>query len=271
MSKNMGGGCVPMVFSFLAILALISITDSGSSLLGTDFDFGTSVLIFVAVMVLGGMAQAISKSTAERSQPKRDIKALDPGKPFILFLRPFSSERTVNVPNPHYSGNVLLPGFHGEPSQVPLERLFAQAVEPEFQMRVIGGDPVGPGVIKTSDDAWKTMFQDLAGKAKAILVLVMPGDELVWECETLHHLNLLSKTGFLQMGKDYSSGSVPKATAFFDSLAKLGLTFPKAQIQTQVLCFNPELPEPSRTGYPLETFRYKHIRQTLAQSLSLPF
>jgi hypothetical protein len=124
-------------------------------------------------------------------------RASDSSIPFVVLLRPFTVDNAFPVGNPHRIGAVLAPSNYFEDSNITLVRLLSQALKPDLNLRVIGGSPTGPGAIYATDYDWRVKFKDLTRNAVGIIVIPLPGKEILWEIEELQNDGHLAKTVFL--------------------------------------------------------------------------
>jgi hypothetical protein len=189
----------------------------------------------------------------------------------MLLLRPFAVDQALSINNPDYSGNMLFPSNRYEDATISLERLLAQAIKPELQLKVIGGNPIGPGVIESSDSEWRDKFHDLAARATGIIVIPLPGEEIDWECEQLRHNDLLDKTVFFIVSKaqlSYQNQDQHHFSAFFQDMKEKGFDFPLPGKNAVLLRLN-------QNGSVIEQqllkkINYESLRKALRQNWSTP-
>lgn len=148
-------------------------------------------ICLLGMLVCGVVANQVKEAMIQNNQETENEIAQDDRVPFGLLLRPFVSDASQLVRDPHDANQT-----------VGLAEFLAEAVRPEYQLRVLGGDPVGPGIVYVADKVWRPKFHQLAGLARGILVLVMPGAEIPWEVTELRRHGCLSKTIFLLPGQD---------------------------------------------------------------------
>lgn len=176
----------------------------------------------IALMVVSVSAGAAAARARQRAENEL---ALDPSIPFALFLRPFSSDGTIQVRNPMRSRWSLAPSRYHELPHVALERWLAIAVKPDYQLRVLGGDAIGPGAVVTA--AWQAEFHRLAAEAKRIALIALPGKELVWELDQLRACGHLHKSAIIVPALREIRIDVDRMSAFRAELSALGFDLPE--------------------------------------------
>ncbi len=199
---NMGSGVGPSTFGFLAVLSAVAGTNGGGRMLGflepwETASFGYSLNWLMGATVLGGIAALIYMYQVKNTQEEENRRTSDASLPLVLLLRPFAVDEMVRVVNPHRRDYVLFPAHIYEPVDIPIERLFAEALKPHMQLQAIGGEPTGPGVVQATDSDWRDRFLELARRAVGIIVIPLPGEGVIWECKQLRDNGYLGKTVFL--------------------------------------------------------------------------
>lgn len=240
----MGSGCTPRIFAYLGVFCVVAASDTGSHMLGflgryQSWGWGYALPWVVGALIFGGIASYFRDRAIEERQNEENEDARDESLPFVLLLRPFSSDGKIEVPNPDRSGMVLLPSYHFEEETIAIERLLAQTIGQHLQIRALGGSPQGPGVVRTSEDSWRARFQDLAAKAECILILVLPGQEILWEAEQVRARNYLNKTVFILSGtKHLDIDQQEPVEAQWKKFTAAGFCLPSFAQSTQIVTLN---------------------------------
>lgn len=257
----MGTGCLPRFFGFVTVAFAIAATKSGSEMIGVDWSWGWALVCAVGFLITGSLASASAKDQVRKRQEAENKRALDSSLRFALLLRPFSADGRLFANNPNKIDLILLPGSHYEQKSIALERLLAQAMKPNIQLRVIGGSPTGPGAIVTSDDSWRDKFHSLAKEAVGIIVIPLPGREILWELDELRKERYLGKT--LLLIPPASQAESADSITFRESLRQIGFNIPDPGDKTMILAMD-------GSGLIIETLQirwlwYSKIRSVLSQ------
>jgi hypothetical protein len=226
---------------WLAVFCIFTASDPGSHILFGDFPWtwGYAIPWLIASVIFAGLAKAAAKAYRIKQQPIKDWKAKEIDADFILLLRPFSADNSISVPNFPRPDTVLLPSHHYEESSLFIERLLAEAVEPAFQLRVLGGSPIGPGVVLTDDANWRSKFRRLAHAATGVVMMPLPGKEIPWQLAELRKEGLLEKT-IVVIPSEYYIGSTisEKIAAFWNELRCGGFHFPRPETKDLAIYFD---------------------------------
>lgn len=201
-SRSMARGCVSRGLGWGALLCAYLGSNAGGSttglLEGKPWTWEYAIPWMIVALVLGNQARSAAKREIQGRQETENAKALEGGLPFILMLRPFSVDNRLSVKNPDKNRLFsLAPSAFYEAETIPITRLLAQAVQPGMHLRVIGGEPIGPGVVKVDDAEWQERFLSLTRDARGIIMVALPGKEIPWELHQLRLHGWLSKSVFL--------------------------------------------------------------------------
>lgn len=117
--------------------------------------------------------------------------------PFVLYLRPFSTERLF-VSNIFKSGMILTPSYHIEDSEIALSALITKLCDP-LPVIQFGGSPenAGPGKIVVDDEYWREKLLMLLPRARSIVMGALYGPATAWEAEQIASRGYLFKTTFV--------------------------------------------------------------------------
>lgn len=184
-----------------------------------------SILWMIPAAAFASQAMSSGKRSVKIRQEMEDAEALAGDLPFMVMLRPFYIDNSFSVRNPHAS-ILPIPRAHYEEHKIPITRLLSQAVSPELHLRVLGGEPIGPGVIKTDDSEWRDQFLSLIRDAHGVFVVMLPGIEIPWELHQLRLHGWLPKSVFLLPSRSSTGGLMVDEEAFFQRLKADGLHFP---------------------------------------------
>jgi hypothetical protein len=194
--------CVPRsrgkVLGFLSAAAAAIATSSVYSLVYSEGErplLGYVLGILVA-LIAGAMAEALGSGSARRKQQVRnyEVQSGTSKRPTALLLRPFRIDNHALTAAPGRSTSPLAQDFWNTPDQVTLEASITNAAGHDYDVRVIGGSVLGPGVIDTPDFLWRSKFREAALAARIIFVIPLPGQELGAELRELKDRQLLDKT-----------------------------------------------------------------------------
>ncbi len=141
-------------------------------------------------------ARSMAKKEIQGHQRLENAKALRDDLPFMVLLRPFSVDGRLSVKvltrGTLVDAELLLRRGHN-----PDQPTSCSSVQPELQLRIIGGEPIGPGVVKTDDSKWRERFFSLMKVAPGIIMIALPGREIPWELHQLRIHGWLAKSIFL--------------------------------------------------------------------------
>ena len=229
----MAAGFWSKFFGSLSVFCLMAASSSGSHMFGflgkyEQWSWSYAIPWIIATMIFGGLASSIAKNIISERQDTENGLAQNSTLPFFILLRPFAIENLISVKNPDKSGMLLFPSYHYEDASIGIERLISQALKPDKQLRVIGGSPTGPGILNFDNPEWKNQFHQLIKDAIGIIVIPLPGTEILWECEQLINKKLLSKTIFIipsidQVKRIYSEKDISN---FYNQINKIGFQIP---------------------------------------------
>ena len=200
--------------------------------------------LFVCACVGGCVTLAMIRN----NQETENELAKDDRVPFGLLLRPFVSDERQQVRDPYDANRTT-----------PLSTLLAEATRPEYQLRALGGEPVGPGIVYIADPVWRPKFHHLAGLARGIMVLVMPGKEIPWELTELRRHRWLHKTIFLLPPQDVFWDE--NSRAFLKRLRMTGFDLPLPEESYLAVVLDPDGRCVEAT--PLRPLNHTSIRRVL--------
>ncbi|MEM7006089.1 MAG: hypothetical protein AAF498_09435 [Pseudomonadota bacterium] len=219
----------------------------------------TTLSLFLSMVAIGMVvAEGFFSAEGLYGQRARDLAAQNiwhalrdggtPDKPFVLYLRPFSSTDAMGetqisaVPVQTAGGRQLIIGT----DNLEFETQIEQAVRP-IGMMVGLGRPLeheGAGRISLSDDVWQEAISALMAHAELIIMLPSPDGGTRWEVETLLRSDLMNKTVIVDppnhasRRKDYDPvGEWAEARNVF---AEEGYTLPEDAPDGQLVWFGSE-------------------------------
>ena len=189
-----------------------------------DVSFVKFFLGWLAILFVCSRASATAaKKSRLRAAGTSNSSAQSNSEPFVLYLRPFSTEGSV----PTTSATPLGLDWYIEGGALDMERLLVRALG---EVKMIGGAEhvVGPNRVYSDEASWRSAFFDLAERAAAIVVLPLGGTATPWEVIQLKKQNMLSKTIFVMPASFGSPEELQKKWEEFAlSVAQEDILFPQ--------------------------------------------
>jgi hypothetical protein len=145
-----------------------------------------------SALALGVLSNASANIRLRALQTMIDREAGSMRRPFELLLRPFSVDNRTSVRNPGWWALPVAPAFWYRSRDVSIELALTEVLS--IPVRVLGGDVVGPGVVRVEDAEWRDHFDKMARAAETIVAVPIGGSEIPWELARLQQLRLLGKT-----------------------------------------------------------------------------
>lgn len=267
MSRSMGFGSASTALGCLAAFCAMAGSTSGGHLFGFlgPFDawsWNYAIPWMIASLVFTGLATGAAQIRIAARQEQENANAKDFTRPYILRCRPFSADNNILIDNPEISPlGLIFPSNHYESLCISLERLIAQSVQPEFQLQVMGGDPTGPGIVRSVDSGWREEFQQRIVSAVGILIVALPGKEIPWEVDKIRHAGLLARTVFLIPPKVREEKS--SVLAFNTLMKERGFDLPTPEAKTILLQFDNSIKIVKQTK--LGKLSYQSLRGALQE------
>ena len=170
--------------------------------LGLDF-FTSTVFAALPILCIASLIRSSRSRMRRVQQMQIDAQAVSVAKRvqqghkvnFTLYLRPFDLSHCLTAKKRR---NALWHPYHSD--SIEPDGIF----QLDEQIRILTGAPtikigsildfVGGGTILTSNDAWKSMFLQLAQQARIIFAIPWPTINSQWELIKINTLNLANKT-----------------------------------------------------------------------------
>lgn len=175
-----------------------------------------NLVLLLFMLVFGGIGWMFQRAAERQTQTNRNLDAEEVRNEsaetkirtqfqgtfeenICLYLRPFSSEQLLLIPNSKRDWNPFTISAFAEPSQIDLEAYLADVLEPKCKFIALGYSTteLGAGKINTPDHAWQTEFKRLSTAAQWILVFPSSHEGTQWEIQWLKENKLFEKSTFI--------------------------------------------------------------------------
>lgn len=143
---------------------------------------------------------------------------------FVLYLRPFALDDTLEAPSSQLLAMPLLPAFFLSPARPRFEEYLAASLQPRQQPLICLGRPgsIGAGRVETDDEGWRLRLATLAHAATGIALV--PGAQPGIQEEALY----LRRNGLLRKTIGFKPAAYPEAAwaRAAEAYAELGIGLP---------------------------------------------
>ena len=157
--------------------------------------------LFVIAMIGGFVGGFTLIELGRRLRASDGVSLVEPGKEFVLYLRPFSADLLRN--QREHGVFALVPPERYEEAVVAVLRTIAPVVAVQRPGEVL--PPLGAARLKTSDD-WRSDVEALIRRAKLIVLAGGTSEGLRWELDTvLRYADPRRLLVFLGLSDDWSN------------------------------------------------------------------
>lgn len=195
-----------ILFNILAIVTMLIAFALVREVLNGNGDIAYAAGFFIAALFFGFLASSSRETKRKSDQLLKNKEApeiLVTDKEFLLYLRPFNSEKSIVIDNSTTTEKVvgLLPGSL-EKDFVDFEYYLSSALENRSKIHAIGSpnNTIGAAKLIIPDEGWVAIFHDLSSRANAIFVLPFYMPSTAYEIKWLKDNNLFGKVVFVMPG-----------------------------------------------------------------------